>query len=433
MPDRFPTGTRIRERRLERGMQQVDLAAAAGISASYLNLIEHNRRRIAGKLLRDIARALQVDPAILSQGSEPGRIAALRALGAAQGMGDSDLARVEDMIARFPAWAGLIEAQGRQNARLEARVAELSDRLEHDPALARALHEVLSRVTAIHATSSIMVDEGDLDRDWQRRFSRNIHDESRKLTEASRALVQYLDRPTDSGPAPLDPRDEASAWLAGQGAHVPAIEAGADPRAVARDAGLSAAASWILRGWLDLCAGDARALPLGPFAALARAQGWDPVRLTAATAAAPARVLRRLAALAPAPGQPPMALALADGGGALLHVTQGGGFGLPALGACPLWPVFAVLSQPGRALVRRVQMPGPGGATWLAHAVAEPAAEGAWEAAPHLLATMLVTRTDAGEGAPVAVGRTCRVCPRDPCGARREPSVLGPLPADSTL
>ena len=42
------TGNRIRERRLVLGMKQADLAEAVGISASYLNLIEHNRRRIGG-------------------------------------------------------------------------------------------------------------------------------------------------------------------------------------------------------------------------------------------------------------------------------------------------------------------------------------------------------------------------------------------------
>ena len=41
------TGTRLRERRQALGLRQADLAAQMGISASYLNLIEHNRRRIA--------------------------------------------------------------------------------------------------------------------------------------------------------------------------------------------------------------------------------------------------------------------------------------------------------------------------------------------------------------------------------------------------
>ncbi len=42
------------------GLQQADLARTVGISAAYLNLIEHNRRRIGGKLLIDIGRALGV-------------------------------------------------------------------------------------------------------------------------------------------------------------------------------------------------------------------------------------------------------------------------------------------------------------------------------------------------------------------------------------
>ena len=64
------TGNRIRERRLVLGMKQADLAEAVGISASYLNLIEHNRRRIGGKLLVALARVLTVEPAQLSEGAD---------------------------------------------------------------------------------------------------------------------------------------------------------------------------------------------------------------------------------------------------------------------------------------------------------------------------------------------------------------------------
>jgi transcriptional regulator with XRE-family HTH domain len=52
------TGTRIRERRILIGMRQAELARAAGISASYLNLIEHNRRRVGEDVLAALARAL---------------------------------------------------------------------------------------------------------------------------------------------------------------------------------------------------------------------------------------------------------------------------------------------------------------------------------------------------------------------------------------
>ena len=43
------TGSRIRERRLALGVKQGALAQQVGVSASYLNLIEHNHRKIGGK------------------------------------------------------------------------------------------------------------------------------------------------------------------------------------------------------------------------------------------------------------------------------------------------------------------------------------------------------------------------------------------------
>ena len=58
MPLSALTGTRLRERRLALGLRQGDLAAKVGVSASYLNMIEHNRRRIADALLERLAAAL---------------------------------------------------------------------------------------------------------------------------------------------------------------------------------------------------------------------------------------------------------------------------------------------------------------------------------------------------------------------------------------
>ena len=63
-------GSRIREKRLDRGLRQAAVAETVGISPSYLNLIEHNRRRIGGKLLSDIARVLGVEPALLIDGAD---------------------------------------------------------------------------------------------------------------------------------------------------------------------------------------------------------------------------------------------------------------------------------------------------------------------------------------------------------------------------
>ena len=48
-------GPRIRDRRRQLGITQAGLAARVDISASYLNLIEGNKRNIGGALLRRIA------------------------------------------------------------------------------------------------------------------------------------------------------------------------------------------------------------------------------------------------------------------------------------------------------------------------------------------------------------------------------------------
>ena len=68
MPDQGLAGSRIREKRLDRGLRQAAVAESVGISPSYLNLIEHNRRRIGGKLLADLARVLEVDTVLLADG-----------------------------------------------------------------------------------------------------------------------------------------------------------------------------------------------------------------------------------------------------------------------------------------------------------------------------------------------------------------------------
>ena len=78
------TGTRIRERRMMIRMRQSELARAVGISASYLNLIEHNKRRIGGKLLVDIAKTLSADASALTEGAEVALLDGLRQVVAAQ-------------------------------------------------------------------------------------------------------------------------------------------------------------------------------------------------------------------------------------------------------------------------------------------------------------------------------------------------------------
>ncbi|MBP1804541.1 XRE family transcriptional regulator [Rubellimicrobium aerolatum] len=432
-PERQPTGIRIRERRQERGLRQAELAASVGISPSYLNLIEHGRRRIGGKLLGDIARALDLDPAALGEGPDRGRLQALRA--AVAGVAEiariaPEMSRAQDFADRFPGWAALVSVQGTRIAALERRVTELSGRLSHDRGLAQALHRVLSGVTSIRATSSILVENPDLDRDWRDRFLRNILADSEGLAESSRALVRFLEAPESVAPEAASPREAAGAWLDARDHHLPEAEAGGMP-----DDLPEGPAGRIVLDWAARYAEDAAALPLAAFAGAAREEAHDPARLARRFRAPIDRVLRRLAALPAGQGHPATGLAICDASGTLLHLKALDGADLPRAGACPLWPLFEALAQPGRALRAHAALPGEDAPRFLCHAVASRREEPDWGRPPLVEATMLLTPAPPDPASPDPappnpapddrlVGPTCRLCPRDPCPARREPSIL---------
>ncbi len=135
------TGSRIRERRVMAGQKQADLAKRIGISASYLNLIEHNRRRIGGKLLLNIAAALGVEPTALTEGAEAALIATLREAADDARLSGPEATRADEFAGRFPGWADVLATAQRRIATLERTVETLTDRLAHDPHLAAPLPE----------------------------------------------------------------------------------------------------------------------------------------------------------------------------------------------------------------------------------------------------------------------------------------------------
>ena len=417
MPARALTGGRIRSRRLDLGLRQVELAQKAGISASYLNLIEHNRRRIGGKLLADLARALTLDPATLAEGTEGAVLDSLRIAASAAPI-PVDLSKTEDFATRFPDWAALLAAQTAQIDRLDRRVAELTTRLTHDPQLASNLHSIISAVTAIRSTASILVNDAGIDRDWQDRFHRNINDDARKLADTARALVDYLERP-EQVTEPRSALEEFGRWLGERGHHLPQVEAGEDTGGnITLPPG---PAGLLAQHWISRYRADAAALPLAMFAPAAQAADYAPAPLAARFGVGLSAILRRLASLPPG-DHPAMGLAICDAAGGLIHLKPIDGFSLPrATAACPLWPLYQALSQPGRAVRADVALPGVLGARFRCYAVADLLSPGL-DAPPLTEAVMLVQPGGPGTA---PVGLTCRICPRPDCAARREPSILG--------
>ncbi|WP_342071686.1 short-chain fatty acyl-CoA regulator family protein [Yoonia algicola] len=417
-------GSRIREKRLDRGLRQAAVAETVGISPSYLNLIEHNRRRIGGKLLADLARVLDVDATLLADGVERGMLDEMRS--AAAGSGDHvEIERTEELAARYPGWGALIATQARRIAALEEKSRVLTDRISYDPQLAGSLHEVISAVSAIRSSASILVGPEDIDRDWQRRFHENIHKDSVRLANSSEALITYLEAPEAVLEQSGSPFEAVENYLAKTGFHVAALEAGADPVAVAKEAGLAGAAEKVLRAVLQVYASDVAALPLAAFETTARKLNYDPARIAQSFDVALPRVMRRLAQLPPNQRHPPMGLVVCDASGALTLVKSVPGFTMPRTGgACPLWPLFGALSRPHQPIRMDVEMPSPNATRFLCFALAEPVGPAHFDA-PSALQSIMLVMPDPPEPAtqPHGVGLSCRICPRTGCRSRREPAI----------
>src|ERR1700739_4547918 len=75
---RLQIGRTVRRLRGERGLSQQALASRLGISASYLNLIEHDQRVVSGSLVIKLAEILHVNLAALSGAEERRLEVALR-------------------------------------------------------------------------------------------------------------------------------------------------------------------------------------------------------------------------------------------------------------------------------------------------------------------------------------------------------------------
>src|SRR5260370_25347333 len=67
---RVQMGRTVRRLRTERNLSQQALASRLGISASYLNLIEHDQRAVSGALLIKLAEIFHLDLATLSGSQE---------------------------------------------------------------------------------------------------------------------------------------------------------------------------------------------------------------------------------------------------------------------------------------------------------------------------------------------------------------------------
>ena len=425
MPLSAIIGTRLRERRLAARLRQADVAASVGISASYLNLIEHNRRKVGGAVLDRLADVLGIDRAALAKGSDAALVEGLQSSVARAAGAEVELDRLEELVSRFPGWAGLLVALDARVQLLERAVETLNDRMTHDPHLSTSLHEVLSSLSSVRATAAILAETEDLPAEWAERFHRNLHHDSERLAVGAEALVAYLDAGSTMAEQGIAaPQEEVEDWLKSRdwGLDDATLLAGVEGEVAAL---ASTAARSLAGDHLRRAAADARVLPMAAFAAAIDQHGADPFALAEAFDCDPLMVMRRLAA------QPELGFGLVacDASGTLTFRKPTAGFPLPRFGAaCPLWPLYAALGRPQQPVEAVVEMAGQGGRLFRVLAWASPRHPFGLRGPELREAAMLVLPGAPGSasqsGSAIRIGASCRVCPRSDCAARREPSIL---------
>lgn len=419
-------GTHIRERRLALGLRQAEVAEGAGISASYLNLIEHNRRKVKGEVLNRLAKVLGVDAALFSEGAEGALLDDLRAAAAAAPFAGAELDRIEDFAGRFPGWAAVLAATQARAGQLERLVAALNDRITHDPHLSASLHEVLSALASVRSTAEILAETEDIDAEWRARFHRNLHEDSERLATGAEALVAYLDRSENSEAQDIaSPQEEIEAWLERRGWHLAELETEGGAEAIMAEASAlaSAASRKLALAFVSQAMIEAKRLPTARLVAAVDELGEDPALIAQQQGVPVLLVMRRIALQQGSRA----GLVICDASGTLLFRKPIEGFAVPRFGAaCPLWPLFSALSRPMAPISAVVAASGRSQRLFRALAICEARLPQGF-AGPELresgMLLLPITAPSSNETV-LPVGSSCRICPRDRCPARREPSIL---------
>lgn len=423
-------GTRIRENRKAIKLTQKSLAKTVGISASYLNLIEHNRRGIGGKTLNAISRALSVEPSELSDGINQALIDRLKSAAIRNKQIKTEGDRINEFTARFPGFARLIARQSDQIDIRDEEFTILSDQLKHDPYFAEAMHLLLSNITTIRSTADILASNKTIPPETSKRFMHNLAKEALKLSETAEDIFDYFEPTSNEQVTTLDLShfemllEKNTYFLDDLENKKQSIEEIIAPLNLSNEEYIKTKHS--LNTYIKM----AQNLPINSFLEVAKKHSFDAVALAKHFNTDILSICFRLAHLPVKPNIPKFGLIQCDASGAVLYRKQLNSFSLPRYGgACPLWPVYRSLSQPLQPIRAMLDM--PMGDRFHTISFAYPT-EAAQIGMPALTEAVMLFTPDylmlpkiAHSQTPqLAVGLQCTVCSRLACPARRASYLL---------
>ncbi len=443
-------GRTVRRLRQTAGMTQNALALRIGISASYLNLIEHDQRAVTATLLIKLAQALGVELADLSGLSERRTEVQLREAFGDKRLGVADVpedevsalvagspAAAEATIAMYRAWrvaqedaAGIALPSGR---RVLLPVEEVRDAFDananHFPALEDAAERLAAVLGAIPSEMNHALAVRLRQHHGLRVSVGPLEGALRRYDPDARSLVL----------SEQSPRESRGFHMAFQLALLE--EGDAVDQVVTKVAPSTPEATGLLRlGLLNYLAA-AVLMPYALFAEKAMAFRHDIEVLAAHFGVSFEQAAQRLSSLQrPNARGVPFFFTVADPAGNVSKRFAGAGFPFARYGAsCPRWVVHTALATPGQVQVQIARL--PDGATFLTIARAVIGRAAQWGDVPpthtvaigcpiaHAPEIVYADGLDL-EASAVGIGVSCRLCDRPDCRSRAHPPLLHRLAFD---
>ena len=434
-------GRTIRRLRTERAVSQQALAARLGISASYLNLIEHDQRGVTASLLLKLGAVLQADLAALSGSAERQLESGLREVMADPALGlepvpDAELQALAGsapgaaraMLALYRAWrvaqedaAGIALPSGRRILLPNEEARDFfGDRGNHFPTLEAVAEHVATQCGApttglgraiaerLVRAHGVRVRVGPLD--TQRRFDPetrmlDLSETMRRETRTFHLAFQLM---------LLDARDAVDALIAAAAPTTPE------------------AAGLIRVGLLNYAAG-ALLLPYARILGAAQALRYDVEALTARFGVSFEQVAHRLSTLQRegARGIPFFFVRIDPAGNVDKRFSAAGVPFARFGGSCPRWLVHTAFTTPDRMCVQAAEL--PDGAAFLCFGRVLTGTAARWGDPPprHVVAlgcdidraSEVVYSDGLDLARRVGIGLSCRLCDRTECRSRAFPPL----------
>ncbi len=443
-------GRIVRRMRAERGMTQAALAARLGVSASYLNLIEHDQRGVTANVLLKLAEALGIEMAELSGTGERKLEAGLREalsdpLLAAEEVPGSEIMQIAGenptaaraILALYRAYraaredaAGMALPSGRRiilpNEEARDFFNDRSNYFQHLEERAEILGAELAEAPAEmnHAIAERL---------------RRKHDLSVRVVPLDGALRVYEPETRQLLLSDQLPRESRGFQMAFQ---LALLEARGTVEAEIASAKPSSpeAASLMRVGLLNYVAG-ALVMPYRAFREQALKLRHDVDLLAARFGVSYEQVCHRLTSLQkPGDRGVPFFFLRVDLAGNVAKRFAGAGFPFVRYGgSCPRWVMHTAFSTPGEIRVQVAQL--PDGATFLCFARTITGTSQRWgEPAPTYVVGMGCSIGNAGDvvygdgidpaQAAVGIGISCRLCDWQNCRSRAFPPLEHRLMVD---